>query len=50
MGTYNYVNVRAAPDKWYNVGGWLKTGASYVGHGLFDVLPYKIGGSVRGPN
>ena len=36
MGTYNYVNFR----------GTFVTG---VGHFLFDMLPYYIGGNVRGP-
>jgi len=49
IGTYNYVN----PRPFSSVNGFvdfLDYAASAVGHGAVDVLPYLIGGNVRGDN
>jgi hypothetical protein len=48
MATYNYVN----PMTWDNahgVSGVAEFAARNIGHGVADVLPYLIGGNVRGP-
>lgn len=42
-GTYNYVN----PGNWEE-DNIFEYGARMVGHGVLDVLPWAIGGSVRG--
>lgn len=47
-GTYNYVNPAPAPENWYNVGGWLNFAGRGVGHLVTDVVPYWMGGNVRG--
>ena len=47
-GTYNYVNPAPAPENWYNVGGWLSFAGRGVGHLVTDVVPYWMGGNVRG--
>jgi hypothetical protein len=43
-GTYNYVN----PGNWEE-DSLVEYGARMIGHGVVDVLPWMIGGSVRGP-
>jgi hypothetical protein len=47
-GTYNYVNPAQAPENWYNVGGWLSFSVLGAGHLVTDVVPYWLGGNVRG--
>jgi len=47
-GTYNYVNPAPAPENWYNVGGWLSFAGRGAGHLVTDVVPYWLGGNVRG--
>ena len=47
-GTYNYVNIVPKPKKWTDIKEVLKFGVTFIGHGVADVLPYKIGGNVRG--
>ncbi len=42
-GTYNYVN----PGNWEE-DNIFEYGARMIGHGVLDVLPWAIGGSVRG--
>lgn len=36
--------------EWYNVGGYLDAYVSGQDHMMFDVLPYMVGGNVRGDN
>ena len=53
MGTYNYVSMPERPAAGAGVLANIKFGASFIvrgiGHGVADVLPYKIlGGNVRG--
>lgn len=47
-GTYNYVNPAPAPENWYNVGGWLSFVGRGIAHVATDVVPYWLGGNVRG--
>ena len=50
MGTYNYISMPPMPSSALDVGGWLNFYIRAVGHGVADVLPYKVlGGNVRGP-
>jgi hypothetical protein len=53
MGTYNYVSMPERPAAGAGIWANVKFGASFVvrgiGHGVADVLPYKVlGGNVRG--
>ncbi len=53
MGTYNYVSMPEMPAAGAGIWANMKFGASFVvrgvGHGVADVLPYKVlGGNVRG--
>ncbi|MCX2783662.1 PQQ-binding-like beta-propeller repeat protein [Microbulbifer thermotolerans] len=50
VGTYNYVNPAPVPDKWYDVGGWGAYAGKGLGHLVLDVVPYWMGGNVRGEN
>ena len=50
LGTYNYVNSAPKPENWYNVGGWGAYAGKGLGHFVLDVVPYAIGGNVRGPD
>ena len=47
-GTYNYVSPAQAPENWYNVGGWFDFSMRGAGHLVTDVVPYWLGGNVRG--
>jgi hypothetical protein len=47
-GTYNHVVVLPKPEDPTDIGGWIMRGASMLGHGVLDVVPYLLGGSVRG--
>ncbi len=47
-GTYNYVNPAPAPENWYDLAGWGSFAAKGLGHVVADVLPYNLGGNVRG--
>ncbi len=47
VATYNYVNPMA-PSKVKGVGSALKFAAKNTGHFFADVLPFAIGGNVRG--
>ena len=49
IATFNYVNPPPFPE-WYDVGGYLDVYFYGQGHLMFDVLPYMIGGNVRGDN
>ncbi len=48
-GTPNYVNPMRLQDI-KGIGSALKFGLSVIGHGAMDVVPFKIGGDVRGPD
>ncbi|WP_394203376.1 RHS repeat domain-containing protein [Marinagarivorans algicola] len=50
LGTYNYVNPAPKPENWYNLGGWGAYAGKGLGHVVLDVVPYAIGGNVRGPD
>ncbi|WP_240549183.1 RHS repeat-associated core domain-containing protein [Billgrantia antri] len=50
VGTYNYVNPAPIPNEWYDVKGWGAWAGKGLGHGVLDVLPYALGGNVRGPH
>jgi hypothetical protein len=52
VGTYNYVTPTTKPSSlgWGNVGEWIDFGVKGAGHVITDVLPYGLGGNVRGPN
>ena len=50
MGTYNYIPPAPQGDSWTDVDGWYNWAASGAGHIIVDVLPYSIGGNVRGPD
>ncbi|WP_026295136.1 RHS repeat-associated core domain-containing protein [Sediminispirochaeta bajacaliforniensis] len=45
IATYNYISPVLPPKKWYNVPGWTNFTVRALGHGIFDVLPYKILGN-----
>ena len=49
-GTYNYINPANTPEQWYNIPGWGKFALRGTGHFFADMLPYYIGGNVRGPD
>jgi len=46
-GTYNYVN--PAKPSW-NPLSWPKAAVKGAGHFTVDMVPYYIGGNVRGPD
>jgi hypothetical protein len=46
-GTYNYVDPGTAPDKWYDIGGWIEYGVRGIGHLVVDITPYLILGNDR---
>lgn len=48
MGTFNYIPMIRFPSD-PNPLNLLEFGVRAVGHGLVDLLPYYIGGNVRGP-
>ena len=52
VGTYNYVTPTTKPSslEWNNVGEWIEFGVKGAGHVITDVIPYGLGGNVRGPN
>ncbi|MCK5241726.1 hypothetical protein KAR34_04670, partial [bacterium] len=48
-GTYNYCNTAKDPKPWHKiVVEWPTLAATYTNHFVFDMLPYYIGGNVRG--
>jgi hypothetical protein len=50
LGTYNYVNPAPMPEKWNDIGGLANWAYKGIGHTFADVIPYAIGGNVRGPD
>ena len=50
MPTYNYVNPGKVLDKKNDIPGLIEYGSRQLGHGVVDVVPYFIGGNVRGAN
>ncbi len=48
MGTYNYVNPAKPPKNKLNLYGWGRFVCRGLGHFAFDMVPYYIGGNVRG--
>jgi hypothetical protein len=47
-GTYNYVNMAPLPKSWKDIKGVVWFGITFIGHGIVDVLPYRLGGNTRG--
>jgi len=50
MGTYNYINPAPEPRSFFDVGGAVAYIGRGMGHIVVDVVPYLIGGNVRGAN
>lgn len=49
-GTFNYAHQELPGDGASDIVGWAKWAGSGLKHGLQDILPYFIGGNVRGPD
>lgn len=47
-GTYNYVNMRDSYRKIRSKPDLYRATARAIGHLFADILPYEIGGNVRG--
>ena len=50
MGTFNYIPPAPKGDGWTDVAGWSNWFVYGSGHFVVDVVPYLIGGNVRGPD
>ncbi len=49
QGTYNYCNVAKEPERIYEIVlEWSDLASTYTNHVVFDLVPYYIGGNVRG--
>ena len=49
-GTYNYINHAPVPEDLTDVTAVADCFVKGVGHTLVDVVPYFVGGNVRGKN
>jgi hypothetical protein len=49
-GTYNYVTPTPMPSSPTDIKGAVSWAIKGSGHIIFDVAPFIIGGTVRGPN
>lgn len=47
-GTYNYVTPIPFPESAFDIIGWVEFGDKGVGHIVTDVIPYLVGGNLRG--
>jgi hypothetical protein len=48
LGTYNYIMPAQPPEDFLDIKGWEAFAKKGIGHYVVDVLPYLIGGNVRG--